>query len=161
MAFDIHTFQLIPVIHGWVILCEIFFRFMSRDCTYSKWTLIHVIAWCRQATGYHLSQSWPRYTRYVFVEFIVWSVSSFFSLSYHELYHVRLLYTNSLKMSKSKKKLIFRRINVHILFFSHICSMQATKSWINVDGQQIKGTSANWQLVMPGPSQYKDCLSQV
>ena len=35
-------------------------RWMSWDLTEDKSTLVQVMAWCRQATTYYLSQCWPR-----------------------------------------------------------------------------------------------------
>ena len=37
------------VIDGWVISCELAFRWMSLDLTDDKSTLVQVMAWCRQA----------------------------------------------------------------------------------------------------------------
>ena len=34
-------------------------RWMSRDLTDDKSTLVQVMAWCRQATSHYLSQCWP------------------------------------------------------------------------------------------------------
>ena len=53
-------FQIISVIDGWVISCELAFRWMSLDLTDDKSTLDQVMAWCRQATSHYLSQCWPR-----------------------------------------------------------------------------------------------------
>ena len=35
-------------------------RWMPRDLTDDKSTLVQVMAWCRQATGQYLNQCWPR-----------------------------------------------------------------------------------------------------
>ena len=35
-------------------------RWMPQDLTDDKSTLVQVMAWCRQATSYYLSQCWPR-----------------------------------------------------------------------------------------------------
>ena len=53
-------FQIISVIDGWVISCELALRWMSLDLTDDKSTLVQVMAWCRQATSHYLSQCWPR-----------------------------------------------------------------------------------------------------
>ena len=53
-------FQIISVIDGWGISCELALRWMSLDLTDDKSTLVQVMAWCRQATSYYLSQCWPR-----------------------------------------------------------------------------------------------------
>ena len=53
-------FQIISVIDGWVISCELALRWMSPDLTDDKSTLVQVMAWCRQATSHYLSQCWPR-----------------------------------------------------------------------------------------------------
>ena len=53
-------FQIISVIGGWVIACELALRWMSLDLTYDKSTLVQVMAWRRQATSHYLSQCWPR-----------------------------------------------------------------------------------------------------
>ena len=33
---------------------------MPQDLTDDKWTLVQVMAWCRQATSHYLNQCWPR-----------------------------------------------------------------------------------------------------
>ena len=53
-------FQIISVIDGWVIFCELALRWMSLKLTDDKSTLVQVMAWCRQATSHYLSQCWPR-----------------------------------------------------------------------------------------------------
>ena len=53
-------FQIISVIDGWVIYCELVLRRMSLELTDDKSTLVQVMAWCRQATSHYLSQCWPR-----------------------------------------------------------------------------------------------------
>ena len=53
-------FQIISVIDGWGISCELALRWMSLDLTDDKSTLVQVMAWCRQATSHYLSQCWPR-----------------------------------------------------------------------------------------------------
>ena len=53
-------FQIISVIDGWVISCEVALRWMSLDLADDKSTLVQVMAWCRQATSHYLSQCWPR-----------------------------------------------------------------------------------------------------
>ena len=53
-------FQIISVIDGWGISCELALRWMSLDLTDDKSTLVQVMAWCRQATSHYLSQWWPR-----------------------------------------------------------------------------------------------------
>ena len=53
-------FQIISVIDGWVISCELVLRWMSLDLTDDKSTLVQVMAWCRLATNHYLSQCWPR-----------------------------------------------------------------------------------------------------
>ena len=35
-------------------------RWMPQDLTDDKWTLVQVMAWCRQATSHYLNQCWPR-----------------------------------------------------------------------------------------------------
>ena len=50
----------ILVFHGWSISCEIALIWMSLYFTDDQWTLVHVMAWCRQATRHCLSQWWPR-----------------------------------------------------------------------------------------------------
>ena len=44
--------QIIPVIDGRVISCELGLRWMSLDLTDDKSTLIQVMAWCRQAINW-------------------------------------------------------------------------------------------------------------
>ena len=58
-------FQIISVIDGWVISCELALRWMSLDFTDDKSTLVQVMAWCRQATSQYLSQCWPRSLRHM------------------------------------------------------------------------------------------------
>ena len=53
-------FQLILVIDGWSISCKIVLKWMPMDLTDGKSTLVQVMAWCRQATGYYLTQCWPK-----------------------------------------------------------------------------------------------------
>ena len=53
-------FQIISVINGWVISCELALRWMSLDLTDDKSTLVQVMAWCRQETIHYLSQCWLR-----------------------------------------------------------------------------------------------------
>ena len=52
--------QIISVIDGWGISCELAFRWMPLDLTDDKSTLVQVMAWCHQATSHYLSQWWPR-----------------------------------------------------------------------------------------------------
>ena len=53
-------FQIIAVIDGWGISCELALGWMSLNLTDDKSTLVQVMAWCRQATNHYLSQCWPR-----------------------------------------------------------------------------------------------------
>ena len=53
-------FQIISVIDGWGISCELALRWMSLDLTDDKPTLVQVMAWCRQATSHYPNQWWPR-----------------------------------------------------------------------------------------------------
>ena len=53
-------FQIISVIDGWGISCELALRWMSIDLTEYKSTFVQVMAWCRQATSHYLNQWWPR-----------------------------------------------------------------------------------------------------
>ena len=53
-------FEIISVINGWGISCELALRWMSLDLTYDKSTWDQVMAWCRQSTSHYLSQWWPR-----------------------------------------------------------------------------------------------------
>ena len=53
-------FQIISVIDGWGISCELALRWMSLDLSDNKSTLVQVMAWCRQATSHYLNQCWPR-----------------------------------------------------------------------------------------------------
>ena len=58
-------FQIISVIDGRVISCELALWWMSLDLTDEKTTLVQVMAWCHQATrhqalSHYLSQCWPR-----------------------------------------------------------------------------------------------------
>ena len=53
--------QIISVIDGWGISCELALRWMSLSLTDDKSTLVQVMAWCRQAASHYLSQCWPRY----------------------------------------------------------------------------------------------------
>ena len=52
--------QIISVIDGWGISCELALGWMSLDITHDKSTLVQVMAWCRQATSHYLSQCWLR-----------------------------------------------------------------------------------------------------
>ena len=51
-------FKQILAIDGWGISCEIALIWMSMDFTDDQSTLVHVMAWCRQATSHYLSQCW-------------------------------------------------------------------------------------------------------
>ena len=53
-------FKQIVVIGGWGISCKITLIWMSLVFTDDQSTLVHVMAWCRQATSHYLSQCWPR-----------------------------------------------------------------------------------------------------
>ena len=53
-------FQTNLVIDGWGICCEIALIWMSLDFNDDQSTLVQLMAWCRQATSYYLSQGWPR-----------------------------------------------------------------------------------------------------
>ena len=46
------------MIDGWDTCCEIALRKMPQDLTDDKPTLVHVMAWCRQATSHYLSLCW-------------------------------------------------------------------------------------------------------
>ena len=46
--------QIISVIDGWGISCELALRGMPLDLTDDKSTLVQVIVWCRQATSHYL-----------------------------------------------------------------------------------------------------------
>ena len=60
MKFRYLIFQIILVIDGWVICCELALRWIPLDLTDDESTLVQVMAWCRQATSHYLSQCWPR-----------------------------------------------------------------------------------------------------
>ena len=53
-------FKLILVNGGWGISHDIALRWMPLDFTSDKSTLVQVMAWCRHAASYYLSQCWPR-----------------------------------------------------------------------------------------------------
>ena len=53
-------FKLTLVNGGWGTSYEIALRWMPKDLTDDKSTLVQVMAWCRQATSHYLSQCWPR-----------------------------------------------------------------------------------------------------
>ena len=53
-------FQIISVIDGWGISCELAHRWMSLKLTDERSTLVQVMAWCHQAASHCLSQWWPR-----------------------------------------------------------------------------------------------------
>ena len=63
-------------------------RWMPRDLTDDKSTLVQVMAWCRQATSHYLSQCWPSsmspygITRPQWVNCVLFELSSI--LSYQE-----------------------------------------------------------------------------
>ena len=52
--------QIISVIDGWGISCELALRWMSLDLNDDQSTLAQIMAWCRQATSHYLSQCWAR-----------------------------------------------------------------------------------------------------
>ena len=53
-------FNLILVIDGWGICCDIALIWMSIDFTDDLSALVQVMAWCHQATSHYLSKCWPR-----------------------------------------------------------------------------------------------------
>ena len=53
-------FQIISMIDGWGISCELTRKWMSFDLIDDKSILVQVMAWCCQATSHYLSQCWPR-----------------------------------------------------------------------------------------------------
>ena len=53
-------FKWILVIDGWGISFEVVILWMSLDFTDDQSTLVHVMAWCHQATSHYLIQCWPR-----------------------------------------------------------------------------------------------------
>ena len=53
-------FKWILVIDGWGISCQVALIWMSLDFTDNQSTLVHVMAWCHQATSHYLSQCWTR-----------------------------------------------------------------------------------------------------
>ena len=54
------NFELLSMINILSIFCKIAIRLMPKHITDHKSTLVRVMAWCRQATSYYLSQCWPR-----------------------------------------------------------------------------------------------------
>ena len=52
-------FQIISVIDGWGISCELALRWMSLDLT-DEVNIGQVMDRCRQATSHYLSECWPR-----------------------------------------------------------------------------------------------------
>ena len=57
--FGLIIFKRNLVIAGWGISREIALIWMSLDLTNDQSKLVQVMAWCRQATSYYLSQFWP------------------------------------------------------------------------------------------------------
>ena len=53
-------FRLILQIDILGISCEIALRWMPENNFDDQSTMVHVMAWCRQATSHYLSQCWPR-----------------------------------------------------------------------------------------------------
>ena len=53
-------FKWILVVDGRGISCEIALILMSLDVINDQWTLVQVMAWCRQVPSHYLSQCWPR-----------------------------------------------------------------------------------------------------
>ena len=53
-------FKLISVTHAWYFTCEIGLRWLPLEST-DKWTLVQVMACCRQVTGRYLRQCWRRF----------------------------------------------------------------------------------------------------
>ena len=58
-------FNLISVIHGWCIACQIALRWMPLDLTNEKSTLVQVMAWCHQATSHYQCQFDPDICRHM------------------------------------------------------------------------------------------------
>ena len=44
----------------WSTSCEICLNWVPQNPTDDRSALVHVMAWCHQATSHYLSQSWPR-----------------------------------------------------------------------------------------------------
>ena len=59
-SLNLVNFKLISAINISSIFCEIDFRWMPQDLTDHQPTLVQVMAWCRPATSYYLSQCWHR-----------------------------------------------------------------------------------------------------
>ena len=71
-------FMLILVIGGWAISSEIAIRWISRDLTNNKSTLVQVMAWGRQATSHYLSQCWPNFMSPYGVTRSQWVINALF-----------------------------------------------------------------------------------
>ena len=56
--FSYLIFQIISVINGWGISCELALRWTSLDFTEDKSTLVQVMTWCLTAPSHYLSQCW-------------------------------------------------------------------------------------------------------
>ena len=63
----------------WGFSCKIVLIWMPPDLTDDRSTLVHVMAWCRQATSHYLSQCWPRslspYLIHVNKSYLSWSAT--------------------------------------------------------------------------------------
>ena len=58
--FRLAIFKPISVTDGWGISNVLALRWTSMDLTDGKSTLVQIMAWCRRATSYYLSQCWHR-----------------------------------------------------------------------------------------------------
>ena len=60
LNFKYVTFKQILGIDDWGLSCELALIWMSLDFTADQSTLVHVMAWCRQAASHYVGQCWPR-----------------------------------------------------------------------------------------------------
>ena len=76
-------FQIISVVDGCGISCELALRWMSLNLSDDKSTLVRVMAWCRQAPSHYQSQCWPRYLSTYGVTRPQWDLIPYSSVSLH------------------------------------------------------------------------------
>ena len=110
-------FEIISVIDGWGISCELALRWMSLDLTDDKSTLVQVIAWCRQATSHYLSQWWLRslssygVTRHQWVKRVAIRMDGILSVN-TEFFYI------------SKKPWVFLTSNINTIHLLRWCQSQ-------------------------------------
>ena len=71
---------------SWGTCCKIALKWMPRNLTNKKWTLVQIMAWCHQATSHYTGQSWPRSLSPCGPQWVLsWSMNKFSNTSLSKL----------------------------------------------------------------------------